>query len=98
MNLRSVRTGFLLERKRERKGGRREYRGHTVHKIYSGPKFAPNKGNKKKIYLLILSSMGTGAPHQNIKVHVLILCTSCHYLIAIIGFLFLLKSGHLLSK
>lgn len=68
-----------------------------MHKVYSGPKFAPNKGNKKKKnHLLILSSMGTGAPHQNIKVHVP--CTSCHYLIVIIGFLFLLKSGHLLSK
>ena len=38
----------IRERERERKGGRREYRGHTVHKIYSGPKFAPNKGNKRK--------------------------------------------------
>ena len=70
-----------------------------MHKVYSGPKFASNKGNKKKKYhLLILSSMGTGAVHQNIKVHALIPCTSCHYLIVIIGFLFLLKSGHLLSK
>ena len=93
MNLRSVRTRFLLERKREREREEGENIGSystSLHQI---------KAIKRKIYhLLILSSMGTGAPHQNIKVHVLIPCASCHYLIVIIGFLFLLKSGHLLSE